>query len=142
VAQAKSGDIVRVHYTGRLNDGMVFDSSAEREPLELTIGENRFITAFEQAVIGMEPGEAKTIEIPTAEAFGPHREEMVNTIEKSKFPPDLEPKVGQLLNATRPDGQTTVVTVINVTESGITLDANHILAGKDLAFEIELVEIL
>lgn len=93
MAQAKSGDTVKVHYTGKLNYGTVFDSSTEREPLELTIGKNRLIPAFEQAVTDMEPGESKTIEIPATEAFGPHREEMVNTIERSKLPPDLEPKV-------------------------------------------------
>lgn len=142
MAQAKSGDAVKVHYTGRLNDGRIFDTSVNEDALQLTIGENRLIPDFEGAIIGMNPGESKTIEVPADRAFGPYREEIVRTIDRSQFPTDLEPKVGQRLNATRTDGQTVTVTVTDVTESSVTLDANHPLAGEDLTFDVELIDIL
>jgi len=142
MAQAKSGDTVKVHYTGKLDDGSVFDSSADREPLQLTIGESRIIPVFEQAIIGMEPGELKNIKIPSEQAYGPHREELVRTVDRSILPADLEPKVGQRLNATHVDGRTIVVRVKGFSESSLTLDANHPLAGEDLTFDIELIEIV
>ncbi|MHC4572120.1 MAG: FKBP-type peptidyl-prolyl cis-trans isomerase [Planctomycetota bacterium] len=142
MAQAKSGDTVKVHYTGRLDDGTVFDSSAARDPLELTIGGDRLIPGFEQAVVGMNLGESKTVEIPADEAFGPYREELVTEVERSKLPMDIVPEVGQKLNMTDVGGQTTVVTVAEVSESSITIDTNHPLAGKDLTFDIELVQIV
>ena len=141
MAQAKSGDTVKVHYTGRLDDGSIFAASVEREPLELVIGDNRMLPAFEQAIIGMEPGQSKTIKIPAEQAFGPYREELIRTVDRSVFPPGLEPKIGQRLNATRADGRTIIVTVIDLSESSVTLDANHPLAGEDLSFDIQLVEI-
>jgi peptidylprolyl isomerase len=142
MAQAKSGDTVRVHYTGRLDDGTVFDSSVARDPLELTIGSDRLIPGFEQAVVGMNLGESKTVEIPVDEAFGPYREELLTEVERSKLPMDIVPEVGQKLNMTDVGGRTTVVTVVEVSESSITIDTNHPLAGKDLTFDIELVQIV
>jgi peptidylprolyl isomerase len=140
--QAKSGDTVKVHYTGKLDDGSVFDSSGDRAPLKLIIGDNRIIPAFEQAVIGMQPGESKTIQISAAEAFGPYRTELVSTVERSIFPADLEPKAGQRLKATNLAGRSVAVTVTEVSESTVTIDANHLLAGEDLTFDIELIEIV
>ena len=140
MVQAKSGDAVKVHYTGKLDDGTVFDSSINRDPLEFTIGQERMIPDFEQAVIGMSLGESKTIKVPADKAFGPYHRELVRTIDRNQCPPDLEPTVGQKLNATHEDGQTVVVTVTDVTESNVTIDANHPLAGEDLTFDVKLVE--
>ena len=141
MAQAKTGDRVKVHYTGKLDDGMVFDSSIDREPLEFTIGEGQLIADFEQAVIDMNPGESKTIKIAYDNAYGPHREEMLMVVDRSQFPEGLEPKIDQKLQVRDPNGGDSVVTVVDVTESNVTLDANHPLAGKDLVFEIQLTEI-
>jgi len=142
MAPAKNGDTVRVHYTGRLDDGTIFDTSAERDPLEFTIGEGRIIPGFEQAVVGMNLGETKTITLPADQAYGPHRKELVLVIDRTKFPPHLKPEVGQQLPIRQPNGRTTLVRVTDVSESSVTLDANHPLAGKDLTFDIRLVEII
>ena len=142
MAQAKDGDTIKVHYTGKLDDGSVFDSSTDRDPLEFKLGENRIIGGFEKAVIGMEPGEKSMVKIPAEEAFGPHREEMVIEMKKEDFPADVDPKIGQKFNLHQSDDQTVIVTVTEVTENTVTLDANHPLAGKELTFDIELVEIV
>ncbi|HEY9742093.1 MAG TPA: peptidylprolyl isomerase [Coleofasciculaceae cyanobacterium] len=141
MAQAKPGDTVKIHYTGRLEDGTVFDSSADREPLEFTLDGGQVIPGFEQAVVGMTPGESKTEKIPMDQAYGPHRPEMVLEVSRQQMPPELQPEVGQQLQVQQPDGQTIPVFVTEVTESTVTLDANHPLAGEDLTFDIELVEI-
>ena len=142
MAQAKQGDKVQLHYMGKLQDGTIFDSSRERHPLQFTIGEGKVIAGFEQAVIGMKIGEHKTARIPMEQAYGPHREDMVVTMDRSKLPSGLDPKIGQRLEMTQVDDQTSLVTVIDATESTLTLDANHPLAGKELTFDIELVGIL
>jgi len=142
MAQAKSGDTVRVHYTGTLEDGTVFDTSMDRDPLEFTIGEEQIIPAFERAVVGMNPGESKTILIPSGEAYGPHHEEMVLVVERDQFPPDLKPEVGQQLQMRRGDEHTIIVTVTDVSDCSVTLDANHPLAGRDLTFDLQLVDIV
>jgi len=142
MAQAKDGDTIKVHYTGKLDDGSVFDTSADRDPLEFKLGEDQIISGFEKAVIGMEPGEKSTVTVPAEEAFGPHREEMVIEVKKEDFPADLDPKIGQKLNLHHSDDQTIIVTVTEVGENTVTLDGNHPLAGKDLTFDIELVEIV
>lgn len=142
MAQAKRGDTVRVHYTGKLDDGTVFDTSLNRDPLQFTIGEGDVIPGFEEAVIGMNPGETKTARVPADDAYGPHREEMVLVVERDQFPTYLHPKVGQQLQIRQGDGEPIVVMVTDVTESSVTLDANHPLAGKDLTFDIQLLEIL
>lgn len=141
MAEAKSGDTVKVHYTGKLDDGTVFQTSIGREPLELIIGEERIIPAFEQAIIGMNPGDSKSIDVPAESAFGPYREDLLRTIDRSQFPTDVEPEVGQRLNMSQGNGRTIVVTVADLSESSVTLDANHPLAGEDLAFDIQLVEV-
>ena len=142
MAQAKDGDTIKVHYTGKLDDGSVFDCSTDHEPLEFKLGENQIIRGFENAVIGMAPGEKSTVTIPAEEAFGPHRNEMVIEMNKEDFPADLDPEVGQKFNLQQNDDQTIIVTMTEVTENTVTLDANHALAGKDLTFDIELVEIV
>jgi len=137
----KEGDTVKVHYTGRLDDGTIFDSSADREPLEFTVGQGHVISGFEDAVLGMAVGEKKTTTIPAMEAYGPHREELVFTFPMTDVPDDLDPEVGQQLQLRTSTGETAHVVVTGVTDDTLTLDANHPLAGKDLSFELELVEI-
>jgi peptidylprolyl isomerase len=139
---AKEGSTVKVHYTGKLDDGTVFDTSIERDPLEFTIGDGDVIPGFEQAVIGMTPGELKTVTIPAEEAYGPYDEELVIEVDRSKIPEDIEPEIGMQLQGTLESGAVIQYTVIAVSESTVTLDANHPLAGKDLTFDIELVDIL
>ncbi len=141
MADAKPGDTVKVHYTGKLEDGTVFDSSVDREPLQFTIGEGDVIPGFENAVVGMNPGEIKTEKIPCEDAYGPRHEEMIQTIERDAIPVDIPVQEGQQLQVTQPGGQALVVTVAEVNDDAVTLDGNHMLAGKDLVFEIELVEI-
>jgi peptidylprolyl isomerase len=142
MTEAKSGDTVRVHYTGKLTDGTVFDTSAEREPLEFKIGEGQLIADFEQAVVGMEPGESKTVMIPSGDAYGPHRDEMVLKVARKDIPEGLDPQVDQRLQVRHDDGNAFVVTVTAVSEESVTLDGNHPLAGKDLTFDIQLMEIV
>ncbi|MDH5406408.1 MAG: peptidylprolyl isomerase [Candidatus Aminicenantes bacterium] len=142
MAQAKQGDTVKVHYTGKLDDGTVFDSSIKRDPLQFTIGEGKLILGFEQAVAGMKPGESKTTKVPADKAYGPHREEMLLEVNRNEFPEHLKPKAGEQLQVRQPNGQTIIVTVIDVSEANVKLDANHPLAGKDLTFDIQLIEIV
>ncbi len=141
MTQAKHGDTVKVHYTGRFDDGQVFDSSSGREPLQFTIGQGQIIPGFEAAVLGMVPGQTKTEKILSDQAYGNHDENMVAEIERKLVPEDLKPEIGQELEMQRPNGETIPVIVTNVTESHVTIDANHPLAGKDLTFDIELLEI-
>lgn len=141
MAKAKEGDTVHVHYTGKLKDGTVFDTSEEREPLSFKIGEERVIPGFEKAVVGMEPGDTKTEELPPEQAYGEHREDMVMELERDQLPDNLEPKVGQQLQLRMQNGQEVPVVITELGEESVTIDANHPLAGKDLVFEIELVEI-
>jgi len=141
-AQAKNGDTVQVNYTGKLADGTVFDSSVGREPLEFTLGAGQMITGFEKAVLGMKVGEKKTVTIPSDEAYGPHLDDMVVEVPREKLPSNIEPKVGQMLEATRPDGEKIGFIITSISDNNtVTIDANHPLAGKDLTFEIELVKI-
>ncbi len=142
MAKAKSGDTVKVHYTGRLQDGTEFDSSKKSDPLTFKIGAGRVIAGFEQAVTGMVPGETRTETIPAEQAYGPRREEMALVMERRRIPKGLELKIGQMLQVRGPEGENTRVTVTAISDSTVTLDANHPLAGKDLSFEIELVEIV
>jgi peptidylprolyl isomerase len=135
---AQAGDTVHIHYTGRLDDGQVFDSSEGGDPLEFTVGAGQVIPGFDQAVQGMAEGEEKRVTIPAEEAYGPHREEMVLTVERGELPEGVDPEVGQQYQMSQA-GQTFVVTVTDVTEAAIELDANHPLAGRDLTFDLQLV---
>ena len=135
------GSVVKVHYTGTLEDGTVFDTSVGREPLEFTMGTGAMIPGFENAVKGMKLGQKKTVTIPSDEAYGAHRDDLVLVIERDKMPEGLNPEVGQQLQMQNSGGRTVLVMVTEVSETTITIDANHTLAGKDLTFEIELVEI-
>ena len=141
MAKARKGDTVKVHYTGKLDNGEVFDSSGNREPLKFKIREGQVIPGFENAVIGMEKGETKSVKIPAKEAYGPYSDELVAEVDKSKFPAHINPKMGDRLKVESPDGKTNIVTVTGISEQKVKLDANHPLAGKDLLFDLELVEI-
>ncbi len=142
MAQAKRGDTVRVHYTGKLEDGTVFDSSLKRNPLQFTLGNGQVIAGFENAITGMTVGESKTAVIPMEQAYGPRRDDMIFTMSRDKLPPDLNARVGQRLELTQEDDQIILVTVMKVTDASITLDANHPLAGKALTFDLELIGIV
>ena len=142
MAQAKTGDTVHVNYTGKLADGTVFDTSQDRRPIQFTIGKGQLIAGFEQAVVGMNKGEAKTVVIPADQAYGPRLEENVVAVDRKNLPADLNAEVGQRLEITQTDDRTILVTVVKVSEASMTLDANHPLAGKDLTFDIELVGII
>ena len=142
MAQAKQGDTVKVHYTGTLNDGTIFDSSQGRDPLQFTIGENSVIPGFEQAVTGLGLGESTKTEIPADQAYGTRDERLITAVPRDRIPQDLQIAVDDRLQVRRPDGGMSVVTVTAITESNVTLDGNHPLAGMDLTFDIELVEIV
>jgi peptidylprolyl isomerase len=137
---ANNGSIVKVHYTGTLGDGSVFDSSLKREPLEFKLGCGQVIPGFEEAVLSMNVGETKTVTIPADQAYGPRHEELVLVVEKAKIPAELNPELGDKLQMRQPQGAPVTVVVTEITEKTITLDANHALAGKDLTFELTLVE--
>ena len=141
MAQAQSGNKVQVHYTGSLDDGTVFDQSNPEKPLEFQVGSGQVIAGFDKAVEGMETGESKTVKIVAAEAYGDRRDELVLNVGRDRIPPDIDVSVGQRLQMERNDGQKVPVTVTEVTDESVTLDANHPLAGKDLTFEIKLVDV-
>lgn len=142
MATAQNGNTVKVHYTGKLHDGTVFDSSLQRnEPLEFTLGQGNMIAGFEKAVLGMEVGQSKVADIPANEAYGAKTEDMIIEVPRKDVPDNINPEVGQQLAIKQQDGRTVPVTVTEVTNESIVLDGNHPLAGKDLIFEIELVEI-
>jgi len=141
LSQVKEGDKVKVHYTGTLDDGSVFDSSKERQPLEFQIGSGQIIPGFEKAVLELNPGDSTRVDIPSAEAYGDVREDMIVNVEREKLPADIDPEVGMQLQLQQPDGNALPVVVSEVSESHVTIDANHPLAGRDLTFEIELLEV-
>ncbi len=146
MSQAKSGDAVKIHYTGRLADGMEFDSSKGSDPLSFTLGKGEVIPGFEKAVEGLAVGDSCTVEIPSDQAYGPHRNEMVIEAKRTEMPEGLKLKLGRQLEG-RSEGEAegephrVIFTITGLTDDAVTLDANHPLAGKDLTFDIELVEI-
>lgn len=150
MAQAKEGDRVKVHYTGKLDDGTVFDSSECEDdgcgcghgPMEFTIGAGEVIPGFEKGVLGLAVGDAKSIHIPVEDAYGERIEEMVAVVPRGDLPPGMNPEIGQQLEVTQEDGQVFQVLVVEADEQTITIDANHPLAGQALNFDIKLVEIL
>ena len=142
MASVKQGDTVTVNYTGKLSDGTIFDSSIGRHPMQFTVGKGQLIAGFEKAVLGMSAGDKKTVVIPVAEAYGQRKDSAVVEVERKNLPPDLNAQVGQRLELTQEDDSTVLVTVTDATDTSLTLDANHPLAGKDLTFEIELMTII
>ena len=141
MSQAKTGDTVKIHYTGTLDDGSQFDSSTGRDPLEFTLGEGQVIPGFDKAVEGMAVGDSKSVNIPAEEAYGPRHDQMIQEVPLSALPDDLEPQVGMGLQARRPDGAMLDLTITAIGEESITVDGNHPLAGEALNFQLELVEI-
>lgn len=139
--QAKKGDAVQVHYTGKLEDGEVFDTSQSREPLAFTLGDGNMIKGFDTAVDGMTLGDKVTVKIPAAEAYGERREDMMVNVPVEQVPADIKPEVGMSLTLQGGNGQPMPVTVVGIDAEKVTLDANHQLAGQDLVFDIELVKI-
>ncbi len=140
--RVQSGDTVRVQYTGTLDDGTLFDTSVGKEPLKFAVGWGEVIGGFDKAVIGMVPGESKKVRIPKENAYGLYDDSLVGLVDRDSFSPDMELKQGLIVKIDLPDSKATVVTVIDVSDSSVTLDANHPLAGLDLNFDIELLEIM
>lgn len=141
MSQVKQNDTVKVHYTGKLKDGQVFDSSEGKEPIEFTLGQGQLIPGFEKGLIEMKVNEKKTITIPKEEAYGEPRAELIQEVEKAQLPEEIKPEVGMGLVSKSPDGQEMNLVVTDVKDNTIVVDGNHPLAGKDLVFDLEVVEI-
>ena len=141
MTQATTGQKVKVHYTGKLEDGTVFDSSVGKDPLTFTLGSGEVIAGFNNGVLGLTVNESKTVTIPATEAYGPHQAGMVVELPKTEIPPHLKLKPGQRVQVSAPQGGMMTLNVVAETETTITLDGNHPLAGKDLTFDLQLVEI-
>lgn len=141
MSQAGKGNTVKVHYTGTLTDETIFDSSRQREPIEFKVGEGQMIAGFDAAVEGMKVGDTKKVNIPSTEAYGPKSEEAIIKVAKDQLPQGMNPEIGMQLEATGEDGRSQVLVVAEVMENEVMLDANHPLAGKDLIFDIEMMEI-
>jgi len=141
MAQAKAGDRVKINFTGKLEDGSVFANTANSEPLEFKLGEGKLIPGVEKAVEGMNVGESKTVKVLPEQAYGQRHDELVEVVGRDKFPKDVKPQVGQQFEVPQQEGQSIVVRVVDVSEQSVTLDGNHPLAGRDLTFELELLEI-
>lgn len=141
MTEANNGDTVKVNYTGKLDDGTVFDTSEEKGPIEFKLGEGQVIPGFEKAISGMKVGDSKTEKIPATDAYGPRRDELLMEVTKDQFPDNIDPEEGQQLQVRDPQGQAAQVVVQEVKDETVVLDANHPLAGQDLTFEIELVDV-
>ncbi|MAK62601.1 MAG: peptidylprolyl isomerase [Ponticaulis sp.] len=141
MTEVKSGDTVRIHYVGTLNDGTKFDSSEGRDPLEFTVGSGQIIPGLDSAIPGMTVGDKKTVNVPADEAYGQHDPRGMQTVPRAEIPDEIPLELGNQLQVSTPEGQTMIVTVAEVTDEAVVLDANHRLAGQDLNFDIELVSI-
>lgn len=141
MSHAKAGDRVKIHYTGTLDDGSQFDSSAGRDPLEFELGSGQVIPGVENAVEGMSEGDSKNIRLEPDDAYGPRYDQLIQEVPRSELPDELSPQEGMALQGKSPDGSVTQFTVTAVTDETVTVDANHPLAGQALSFEIELVKI-
>lgn len=139
---AAQGKTVRFHYTGSLADGTVFDSSMEREPLQITLGAGQIIPGVDQALTGMAPGDDKTVTVEAEKAYGPHRDELIHEVGRERLSPEMKVDVGDRLEGTDASGRRLQLTVIEVNDEAVKLDANHPLAGEDLTFELKLVEVV
>lgn len=140
--EAKFGDTVKVEYQAKTKETLIFDSSKQVDPLVFTIGDGQIIPAFEKALVGMKKGDKKTINLNPEEAFGPYLEELITVVDRSQLPPNLELEKNQQLQIQQPDGQMLLVKVVDISKNNITFDANHPLAGKDITFDINLLDIL
>ena len=140
--QATAGDTVLFHYTGSLRDGTVFDSSSGRDPLRVTLGSGQVIRGVDEALIGMAPGDEKTVTIAADDAYGPHRPELLHEVQREAIPAEVDLEIGKQLEGRDTSGQRLRLTVVEVADEMVTLDANHPLAGQDLRFDLQLVEIV
>jgi peptidylprolyl isomerase len=141
MSQAKSGDNVHVHYTGKLGDGSVFDTSDGRDPLTFQLGVGHVVPGFDKAVTGMDVGEKKTVTFPSDEAYGPRLKQLVFMVPRENLPEGYDPKVGETLGMETKDGRQMDVVVVEAGETSVKLDGNHRLAGEDLTFDVELMKI-
>lgn len=141
MSEAKSGDTVHIHYTGRLDDGTVFDTSEGRDPLTFQLGNGQVIPGFDAAIQGMAVGEKKTASIPSDKAYGPRLEQLTFSAPRENLPPGYDPEVGEQMRLETRDGRQMDVVVVHADEKIVKMDANHPLAGKDLVFDIELVKV-
>ncbi|MCP5492055.1 MAG: peptidylprolyl isomerase [Chlamydiales bacterium] len=141
MSEAQTGSTVKVHYTGKLTDGTVFDTSQHVEPVVFVVGSGEIIPGFEQAIIGMQAGESKTVTIPCNEAYGPKRDDLVAEVERKDLPDDIKLEVGQKLQVGDEKAGTIIVSVVDLDDERVKLDANHPLAGEDLVFDIEVLEV-
>ncbi|OPY78966.1 MAG: FKBP-type peptidyl-prolyl cis-trans isomerase SlyD [Syntrophorhabdus sp. PtaU1.Bin058] len=142
MTEAKMNDKVKVHYKGSLRDGTVFDSSEEREPLEFIIGKGTVIPGFEKGVMGMCEGDTKVIAIQAEDAYGPYRDDLIGVVDRSRIPDDIDLKIGMVLQVRSPEGNVINVVISKITDTDVTLDLNHPLAGKELIFEVRLLKVL
>lgn len=142
MTEAKTGDIVRINYTGRLTNGQQFDTSIGKTPLEIRLGEGQVVKGLESTIEGMSPGDKVSVTVPCDQAYGPHRQEAVQVFERSMVPSGIDVQVGTQLKARTSDGNSVPITVVALDEKNVTVDANHPLAGQDLEFDLELVEIV
>ncbi len=142
MSQVKTGDVVRVHYTGKLTDGTEFDSSKGRDPLEFQVGGGQIIPGLEKRIEGMETGEKSTVVVPADEAYGPRDERQVQSVPRDSLPDGLDLQMGARLTATTQEGKQIPLTVIGLDDQQVTVDANHPLAGQDLVFDLELIEVV
>jgi peptidylprolyl isomerase len=142
MTKAKRGDTVKIHYIGTLDDGSVFDSSRDGEPLQLELGQGKVLKGLEEGVTGMEVGDSKKIHIKAADAYGEGEKKMTFTVDRKKIPDSVDLKIGKNLKASQPDGTVILVCVMDINDKGVTLKTNHPLAGKNINYDIELVEIV
>ncbi len=142
LSKAKQGDTVKVHYKASSQEGIIFDSATLAEPLLVTIGHNQVIPAFEKALVGMKRGEKKSITLVSDEAFGPYLKELITTVHRKDLPGELKLSLGQNLQIQQPDGTVFIAKIVDLSEDFVTFDANHPLAGKDITFDIHLLEIV
>jgi len=142
MTQAKEDDTVRVHYTVKLDKDTIVGSTKDQEPLQFTLGKGQVLPGFEQAVVGMNSGESKTVLVTADQAFGPYLDEMVVVVDRGRLPEGINPKEGNRIQLQSRSGETVTVTVMDVSESTVTIDGNHPLAGKDLIFDIEFIEVV
>jgi peptidylprolyl isomerase len=142
MTEAKMNNRVKVHYKGSLQDGTVFDSSEGREPLEFVIGQGTVIPGFEKGVMGMCEGDTKVISIQSEDGYGAYRDDLIGVVDRSRIPDDIDLKIGMILQVRSPEGGVTNVIVSKITDTDVTLDMNHPLAGKELLFEVRLLEVL
>ena len=141
MTQAKKGDTIKVNYKGTLEDGTIVDDSADSDPLEFVVGAGTVIAGFDQAVVGLAVGEARTVMIPATEAYGDQQDELIASVPRNTLPDNVDPKPGMNLAIRAPNGEMMPVLIVGVSDDEVTLDGNHPLAGRDLTFEIRLVEI-